>query len=507
MKIILGPPGTGKTTEMLARVENALGAGISPQSICYVTFTRKGAAEARDRAMAKFKFKEQDLPYFKTLHSLAFHILKMETRDIMTWSDYLVVAQMLGLTISSQRINTGDDTVLGQQQTKGDRLIFMENLSRTTLKGMRWVWEQFINDDIPFEELELFQKTYAEYKKINAKIDFTDILKQFVDFRVSPSFRLLIVDEAQDLSALQWKMVNLMAERSSDVLIAGDDDQAIYSWAGADVEQFLNLKGDKIVLSKSFRVPSAIHKVARKIAEQITKRNEKIYVARDPVPAGETKYYTELEQIEHMGTGTWLLLARNTSFLWEYIRVCMTRGYMFETKHQTTIDPLLSPAIVAWESLRKGKMLPASQAKLAYSFMGSKTKIKRGYKKAIEAVPDDVAITFQILQGKFGLEVDEPWYVAFDRVERKHIDYIRFCLANGELITTKPRIVISTIHGAKGGEAENVVVMSDMSVKTYNHSLKHPDDEHRVWYVGVTRAKEKLHIILPRTQYFYTIPR
>ena len=72
--IVLGPPGTGKTTTLLNEVDRYL-KQTDPDKIGYFSFTQKAAYEARDRAMSKFNFSEDDLPYFRTLHSLAFRRL------------------------------------------------------------------------------------------------------------------------------------------------------------------------------------------------------------------------------------------------------------------------------------------------------------------------------------------------------------------------------------------------------------------------------------------------
>ena len=68
-----------------------------------------------------------------------------------------------------------------------------------------------------------------------------------------------------------------------------------------------------------------------------------------------------------------------------------------------------------------------------------------------------------------------------------------------EDIHTNPRIKLSTIHGAKGGECDNVLLATDMNIKTYTAYQKDSDDEQRVFYVGATRAKDQLHILLPQT--------
>ena len=76
---------------------------------------------------------------------------------------------------------------------------------------------------------------------------------------------------------------------------------------------------------------------------------------------------------------------------------------------------------------------------------------------------------------------------------------------SGDLFKNKARIRLSTIHGIKGGEAENVVIISDISYKTWRKMNTEPDDEHRVFYTGITRTKTNLFIIQPETKYSYEL--
>jgi superfamily I DNA/RNA helicase len=103
----------------------------------------------------------------------------------------------------------------------------------------------------------------------------------------------------------------------------------------------------------------------------------------------------------------------------------------------------------------------------------------------------------------FNLDISSPWYESFKFIGRDVREYYRGILANGGNLRAHPKIHVDTIHGVKGGEADNVVICSDMSPKTYNNYIKNEDDEHRVFYVGATRAKENLHIIYPQTTLGY----
>jgi DNA helicase-2/ATP-dependent DNA helicase PcrA len=71
---------------------------------------------------------------------------------------------------------------------------------------------------------------------------------------------------------------------------------------------------------------------------------------------------------------------------------------------------------------------------------------------------------------------------------------------NGEKLNAKPRIELSTIHAAKGGEADNVLLLTDLTQTTMNTYERNPDDENRLFYVGATRTKENLHIVEPKKQ-------
>ena len=84
------------------------------------------------------------------------------------------------------------------------------------------------------------------------------------------------------------------------------------------------------------------------------------------------------------------------------------------------------------------------------------------------------------------------------RIYKETENYIRNMLANDEKITQTPRITLSTIHGAKGGEADNVLLLPDITKSALDHNDIDPDELHRLFYVAVTRAKKSLHILEPR---------
>lgn len=498
-EIIFGPPGTGKTTRLIALAESYFEQGYQPEDICFVTFTRKGAAEARHRATEKFKFTDIQLRWWKTLHALAFLQLGLSRSQVMGPNDYFTLCGQLGLTITNKGMSE-DGNISGL--SKGDRLFFMENMARAKMMSLKDYWEASYMEDIYWYELELLSKTMLEYKAANGKQDFTDIIYSFNHSPMVPNIKILIVDEAQDLTPLQWQMVENLSKDVERVFVAGDDDQAIFRWAGADVNRFIQLPGQRHILPQSYRVPMDVQRIAEKIANRITNRIDKHWKPTNE--KGEVIYVNNLEHID-MSVGSWLLLARNLYLLEKYNIYCLQMGYVFDSHIGSPIRGASLAAIVVWEELRKSKQVKAVDCKKVFDMMSSKLKIKHGAKTKLDKVNDDVLLTLEILKQDYGLLTDAIWHEALDKIDVYEREYFISALRRGEKLLKEPRIKINTIHSVKGGEADHIVVLTDMAQRTWNEFLENEDDEHRVWYVAVTRARKSLHIVTPQTDRAYDI--
>ena len=110
----------------------------------------------------------------------------------------------------------------------------------------------------------------AEYKKKNNLLDFNDMIKRFVNKPgLCPNFDAVFIDEAQDLSPLQWMMYDILKTKTDNIYLAGDDDQAIFQWAGADVTRFIKEPGTQQILTQSRRIPKSIQELSKVITERI----------------------------------------------------------------------------------------------------------------------------------------------------------------------------------------------------------------------------------------------
>lgn len=505
--IFLGPPGTGKTHRLLNILQTEIASGVNSRRIGFVAFTKKAAQLAKDRAIKDCGLSEDDLPFFRTLHSLAFRQLGLKRDQVMQWAHYKELGEKLGMALRGRK-NVEDGTTYGM--TKEERLMFIEGLSRIKMENLKQTWSDADEEEVDWWELERYSRALKEYKSSRLVIDYTDMMENFVkDAKfAAPPLDVVIVDEAQDLSAIQWAAVDKISEKAMRIYIAGDDDQCIYKWAGADVQRFIDLQGRVTVLDQSKRVPNAIHQMAENITRQIVNRRPKMYRPKQDdagkMVEGEVKYYGDAEEVD-LREGSWLLLARNGYQLLELEEMCIRNGYSFESVSSTPLHSDSLKALLSWETLRKNGMVPVEEAVLISKFMTPGQGISKNSRDALKKADTATFVGMQDLSKLYEFSTVAPWFDALDRIPDKEREYFRAALKRKETLTRKPRIAISTIHGAKGGEAENVLLLTDMSYRTFTQMQKYPDDEHRVFYVAITRTSQSLHIIAPKTNLCYEL--
>lgn len=481
--VVFGPPGTGKTTFGMRFVEEQLEKGVSPQHIAYLAFTKKAAVEARTRAQNKFDLEPKQLPYFRTIHSFCFQQLVLSPASMMQRSNWMELGEILGLEVSGNQLNE-DAYSLGLPV--GDRLFFLDNLARIKQSSLEDVLAATVDDDLSIDQLVLVSKTLKAYKEKHRLLDFTDLLERWLEGGAKPTLKALFVDEAQDLSKLQWAVVHKIAENVGEIYAAGDDDQAIYRWAGASVEDFTSLTGQRTVLAHSYRVPRAVHELASQVVSHIGSRVGKDFSHNGM--DGYVNYCFGVDDLD-LSKGEWLCLARNAFLLREYERVCEQNGYPYESPTRKPLQSKALQAIKDWTRLGRGETVLGSQLKNIRRFHGFKMKL----------IDDERVYALSDLPVGY-----EPWHECFSRLSPTLTEYFLAARRQGESLS-KPRILINTIHGVKGGEADHVAIMTDMAARSYKYMSLFPDDEHRVFYVALTRAKHGVNLIQPNSRMFYEL--
>ena len=182
-------------------------------------------------------------------------------------------------------------------------------------------------------------------------------------------------------------------------------------------------------------------------------------------------------------------------------------GYWYGRGDDRPVSSTIIDAIDIWEKLKAGELVSLKQVTTLYSKIKSEKNkngvgIKRGG-KSFKDVNEEDMFSLNDLKNNHGLLSDGHWYDVLDNVNSYEIVYLRRLKDQGEDFSKEPRIRVSTIHQAKGGECDNVVVLLDLGKLVYKSYTKNPDDEHRVFYVAVTRAKQNLYIVESQKQEGY----
>jgi len=488
--IVLGPPGTGKTTTLLNKVDDYL-KETDPDKIGYFAFTQKAAYHARDEAIKKFNLTEDDLPYFRTLHSLAFRKLGIKKDQVMQSRHYKDLGKKLGFPV----------TYAEHQEDHGIFTSDSEYLQIIQLAQLRNITpEQQYNkkehtQDLELDKLHIIHNELKRYKKEYNLIDFNDMILNFIKSDLSPKFDVIFIDEAQDLSLMQWDMTKTIWNKSEDTFIAGDDDQAIFKWAGADVDSFIALQDQMINLPliQSHRIPIKVHQLAMGIINRIKHRIDKTWHPK--TNEGSLHRHFDIDSVD-MSSGEWLVLARTKHMLKEIEDTLYRKGLYYETRHKRSYEKDIQEAATNWEHLRQGQLLNYKQIEKIYGYMSPEHRDKT----LMQGMTKGSFYGIDQLTKDFGLKTKKVWFEAFDDAGSRRIEYLRKMRANGEQLNKKPRIELSTIHAAKGGESQNVVLLTNLTKTTwgnYTNVNNFQDDENRLYYVGATRTKENLHIVEP----------
>ena len=480
---ILGPPGTGKTTKLIKYVKTFVKLGTPIDKIGYFAFTKKAAEEAVDRMLDAYpRLQKKDLKHFRTLHSLAFTQLGMKKSNVMQDEHYQDIGRKLGIEVTVYS-NGEEKTGFVDSDSEYFNIINAARIKNVTIE------EEYNTDmyseDIDKHQLQILKDEVDNYKYSYGLVDFTDMIEKFNVSELCPKYDVVFVDEAQDLSPIQWKMYDILKKNSKHVILAGDDDQAIYGWAGADVQRFQDEPAKNIILPQSYRVPYEVQQIADQILNRIpdNRRIKKQWASRPE--GGSVNHITSIEDIP-LHQGDWLILSRTNDKLIKLKSILQEMAVYFELKGRKSYKTRLYTAVKHYTRWQQGDELSLSELKDVLEQTGQN--------------PDPFPTEERMYDlAEYGHVKDHDWYEVFTQDPEECL-YIREMLRGGEELSKPARVKLSTIHAAKGGEATNVLLILDNTKKireAVDKSEDKHDEEHRVWYVGVTRTKQNLFIMTP----------
>lgn len=240
------------------------------------------------------------------------------------------------------------------------------------------------------------------------------------------------------------------------------------------------------------------------ISRRIPGRLEKEFLPREE--EGSVREVGSMRQLP-LDQGSWTIMARTNGFVHDMADALQEMGYFYSRKGKWSVNEKKLAAMSVWKELAAGRSVGLGQIREFYEFvpkMGEHAVVRRGATKLLDAADPEQLLTYDALVREFGLiaPIDKDPMDVVKMSESEKI-YIRAIERRGESIFEEPRIKISTIHAMKGGEDTNVAVYLGSTRNCVEG--KHPEDEHRIFYVAITRAKQNLYLIESDKKYRYKI--
>jgi len=511
---IFGVPGSGKTTKCLEMLDMFL-QKYEPSEIAYLSFTRAATYEAVKRAMEKFGFERKEMCWFRTIHSACFKLLELERDNILSEKDIKRFCKLRGVRYKTEGERALDDERSILRPTKypdveGNFLIdFSNKLRNFTCKEVRelsedevrMLWARLSPQFAPFVShvrIYDFLVEFEEYKERIGKFDYTDMLINVLKQKMCPPVRVVINDEAQDNTPLQGKIIGMWCKQADKYVLAGDWDQCLYHWSGSDPGWFLNFPVDEeIILSESFRVPQNIIEVAA----LVIKRNKQ---RKDITPRGRSckgtlrilmrPKLTDLLLLSKTGETNYFLF-RTNYFEDMFCNELLQFGIPFRRLLRTT--PWTKKIVNIHNALVKfarGEKVTYDEAKAIIENVPTVPFLKKGLKKTFQkeymanmTFSENDLVMLGVSPYRLPLK-DRNQVITALRVSNTAKEALKKARP---MIIDKIPIITGTIHASKGLEADNIFIFVDYP----SHIRKITEEERRIFYVAITRCRERVFLV------------
>lgn len=484
---VYGPPGTGKTKHCLDLLCEHLEAG---DRVLFLSFTRAAKLEAEGRLLKTFG----EVPVHatvKTIHALCLNILNIGVSNL--YERYRAQCKFYESLNAIYRGNSN-------HRNKISEALAYHNFLRNT--QMEWC-----NDygGLPFTDPESAAsliESFETWKSHEGYVDFTDLLVRVAKGEGTVAhYNVVIIDEAQDLTTLQWKVVDRLYANASTVYVVGDDDQAIYSFLGADVAAFLSWPCDAIsTLGYTYRLPANALDFSARLAIQIAGRQRK------EVKAAE-RYGTIiadinlLEDLDYGRCESELYLVRNEYMLRRVEGILRRQGVPYKGVRSpytstVTYEGKVFRAICALHAWRTEPLFYKDWKRIKSVLRPSFVEmVESSHVSANEDRPEGIPALNTMFKNMSEFERVGWWEMFIPEISPQLSSMFKNTLTRCTIEDCiNPKLVLSTIHGAKGQEADRVYVCSALTNKLHR-GIESKYDEHRLFYVAVTRMKKELYII------------
>ena len=578
-ELIIAGAGSGKTRMITYRIAYMLSKGIDQSEILALTFTNKAAKEMAERVRDTVGKKLERLTT-TTFHSFGLGLLKMYIQYLGYRNDFTLYDENDNISLIKNCIVT-----LGYQ------------LSDYNVHSLRDFFSQYKTGRIPLPDKgsavrEIYDEWLLTQKAYNV-VDFDDLIilpikifekKPEILLNVQLRWRYIMVDEFQDTSLLQYKLVSMIASKYRNIAVVGDDDQSIYSWRGANYQNIVNFEKDfperkEYRLERNYRSSGNILSAANALIIHNKERKDKklwtesgdgasISIKRHTTGEEEAMWIaTEIRKLmreNHYCLNDFGVLVRTnslmntieTTFVESQLPVCVSGGSSFFDRkeirdmlcflkilvnesddnsllriintprrgigrttveklrryaddHNTTLHIALEELSASTDFRESTRNALQDFVKLIHKWMGMTGRPEKlietiladtGYEAMVrEEFPDsDKAVAFKMRGIHFLTERMNAYIKEHPGTTLR--DYLRsVSIIGDESKDDELKISLMTMHASKGLEFK-IVFLAGIedhiipSARALEEDSRNIDEERRLFYVAITRAKEKLFI-------------
>jgi DNA helicase-2/ATP-dependent DNA helicase PcrA len=565
---LFGGPGSGKTTALLDRVEELIDSDddVDVRDILVVSYTRAAAAEIRDRLAERLDTTPRALRgNVSTMHAKAYDLLNLSRSDVVGESDKEEFCDDYGIEFEDEY--EGSRRRSARSTTLGNKIIATSQWLQRTCRDVgdwydvpfQWNEEEvrlppeiddnaqtgnkytptWPSDDDRIDIPEAI-RAWRNWKGSHDIVGFADMLERVHQRSLLPNVDYLVIDEFQDITTLQYEVYSEWRPHMKRVLIAGDDDQVVYAWQGADPDLLLEEDvDDDVVLPNSYRLPSRILNAVNQEVRHIDKRQEKDLEPRKEGGTVEAMrnrsmldLSREVQRTVDETDETVMVLFRARYQMFQFIDEFIGEGIPFSClTDQRMWTDRLTQYVEGIEALAADEPLSGLQARrladmLADSAFGTGERDdffdeldEMEEKSGVDDLTD-LDVSPEVVRDHAPFAPDPPAAADMLRKVTSFQERSVDAYFNGTYQGMQhDRVRLGTIHSAKGREADHVFVATDLTEKVVEqmaasveqsdvavpddqeftkHTSPVPmltDNERRVFYVGMSRARERLVIL------------